>query len=154
MYAEKHAWRIIYINYFYSWILVRHLDKWLNFWTYVSFCFKNSENITDEEFYKNSIICLYTNFCLSNINIPSTYKIMYRVPESSFVKSTKMLVIITSLNLICSFEIINNICMYFQFSSVQSLSCVWFFATPWIAARQASLSITNTQSYDSNSGGD
>ena len=31
-------------------------------------------------------------------------------------------------------------------SSVQSLSRVWLFATPWIAARQASLSITNTQS--------
>ena len=30
-----------------------------------------------------------------------------------------------------------------QFSSVQSLSCVWLFATPWIPARQASLSITN-----------
>ena len=29
-----------------------------------------------------------------------------------------------------------------QFSSVQSLSRVWLFATPWIAARQASLSIT------------
>ena len=33
-----------------------------------------------------------------------------------------------------------------QFSSVQSLSCVRFFATPWIAARQASLSITNSRS--------
>ena len=33
-----------------------------------------------------------------------------------------------------------------QFSSVQSLSCVRFFATPWIAARQASLSITNSWS--------
>ena len=31
-----------------------------------------------------------------------------------------------------------------QFSSVQSLSCVWLFVTPWIAARQASLSITNS----------
>ena len=30
-----------------------------------------------------------------------------------------------------------------QFSSFQSLSHVWLFATPWIAARQASLSITN-----------
>ena len=29
-----------------------------------------------------------------------------------------------------------------QFSSVQSLSCVRLFATPWTAARQASLSIT------------
>ena len=33
-----------------------------------------------------------------------------------------------------------------QFNSVQPLSCVQFFATPWIAARQASLSITNSQS--------
>ena len=32
------------------------------------------------------------------------------------------------------------------FSSVQSLSRVWLFATSWIAARQASLSITNSQS--------
>ena len=30
--------------------------------------------------------------------------------------------------------------------SVQSLSHVWLFATPWIAARQASLSITNSRS--------
>ena len=35
---------------------------------------------------------------------------------------------------------------HFQFSSVQSLSRVWFFATPWTAARQAYLSITNSQS--------
>ena len=33
-----------------------------------------------------------------------------------------------------------------QFSSVQSLSCVRLFATPWTAARQASLSITNSRS--------
>ena len=31
-------------------------------------------------------------------------------------------------------------------SSVQSLSCVQLFATPWTAACQASLSITNSQS--------
>ena len=34
----------------------------------------------------------------------------------------------------------------YQFSSVQSLSRVQLFATPWIAARQASLAITNSQS--------
>ena len=34
----------------------------------------------------------------------------------------------------------------FQFSSFQSLSRVWLFVTPWTAARQASLSITNSQS--------
>ena len=33
-----------------------------------------------------------------------------------------------------------------QFNSVQSLSRVRLFATPWIAARQASLSNTNSQS--------
>ena len=35
---------------------------------------------------------------------------------------------------------------YHQFSSVQSLSHVQFFATPWTVARQASLSITNSWS--------
>ena len=33
-----------------------------------------------------------------------------------------------------------------DFSSVQSLSCVWLFVTLWTTARQASLSITNSQS--------
>ena len=33
-----------------------------------------------------------------------------------------------------------------QFSSVQSLSCVRLFATPWTAAHQASLSISNSWS--------
>ena len=39
-----------------------------------------------------------------------------------------------------------SVCISVQFSSVQSLSCVWLFATPWIAACQASLTITNSQS--------
>ena len=34
----------------------------------------------------------------------------------------------------------------FLYTSVQSLSRVWLFATPWVAACQASLSITNSQS--------
>ena len=33
-----------------------------------------------------------------------------------------------------------------SFSSVQSLSCVQLFVTPWITAHQASLSITNARS--------
>ena len=40
----------------------------------------------------------------------------------------------------------NILCGVVQFSSVQSLSRVWLFVTPWIAARQASLSITNSWS--------
>ena len=34
----------------------------------------------------------------------------------------------------------------YQFSSFQSLSCVWLFVTLWTAEHQASLSITNSQS--------
>ena len=43
----------------------------------------------------------------------------------------------------CTVFKVSNCC---QFSSVQSLSHVRLFATPWTAARQASLSITNSQS--------
>ena len=43
------------------------------------------------------------------------------------------------------FNPLYNQYIYF-FSSVQSLSRVWLFATPWTAARQASLSITNSWS--------
>ena len=36
--------------------------------------------------------------------------------------------------------------LFAKFSSVQSLSCVQLFATPWTTACQASLSITNSRS--------
>ena len=36
--------------------------------------------------------------------------------------------------------------MKIGFSSVQSLSCIWLFETPWITVCQASLSITNSRS--------
>ena len=45
--------------------------------------------------------------------------------------------IVQYLPLLCYFPLIR---------SVQSLSCVRLFSTPWIAARQASLSITNSRS--------
>ena len=52
--------------------------------------------------------------------------------------------------LICISYRFNNFPLFITFflclSSVQLLSCVWFFATPWTAACQASLSITNSQS--------
>ena len=44
------------------------------------------------------------------------------------------------------FEVELKLRANFKFSSVQSLSPVQLFATPWTAARQASLSITNSQS--------
>ena len=36
--------------------------------------------------------------------------------------------------------------LWFQFSSVQSLSCIWLFVNPWTAACQASIPIANSQS--------
>ena len=54
-----------------------------------------------------------------------------------------------SLSIKVSTSLLSIILYFFfviQFSSVQSLSRVWLFATPWIAARQASLSITNSRS--------
>jgi len=48
--------------------------------------------------------------------------------------------------LFCAWIYPGRILEWVQFSTVQSLSHVWLFATPWTAACQASLSITNHQS--------
>ena len=45
------------------------------------------------------------------------------------------------MNMCCPHSIFSS-----MFSSVQLLSCVRLFVTPWTAAHQASLSITNSQS--------
>ena len=49
------------------------------------------------------------------------------------------------ISVLHSFLFSNNI-QFYQFSSVQSLSCVRFLVIPWTAAHQASLSITNSRS--------
>ena len=46
----------------------------------------------------------------------------------------------------CLFAIVYSCLLCHRFSSVQSLSHVRLFATPWTATCQASLSITNSQS--------
>ena len=43
-------------------------------------------------------------------------------------------------------DVKNYFLLYRDYRLVQSLSCVRLFVTPWIAARQASLSITNSRS--------
>ena len=43
-------------------------------------------------------------------------------------------------------DVLDNNRWFLQFSSLQSLSPVWLFATPWITAHQVSLSITNSWS--------
>ena len=44
-------------------------------------------------------------------------------------------------------SLLDHIAYSVQFSSFQSLSHVWLFATLWTAARQASLAITNSKNY-------
>ena len=55
------------------------------------------------------------------------------------------MILITIFNLIDIFRKL-HLATAVHFSSVQSLRRVWLFATPWTAAHQASLSITNSHS--------
>ena len=61
---------------------------------------------------------------------------VYNFKRNAFQVSTFMITFVVSF----------FIGTFFWFSSVQLLRCVQLFATPWSAARQASLSITNSQS--------
>ena len=58
-------------------------------------------------------------------------------------KNSKILWTLKTLNIEFQVELF---CSSVKFSSVQLLSRVWLFVTPWIAARQASPSITNSRS--------
>ena len=75
------------------------------------------------------------------INIYISYKYLYCYKYSFPMLMTKNLRRTNSITL--KYLLINFL---LTFSSVQSLSCVQLFATPWTSARQASLSITNSQS--------
>ena len=54
--------------------------------------------------------------------------------------------LLKNCNVLLKNPVISNSDATVQFNSVQSLSRVWLFATPWTAACQASLSITNSRS--------
>ena len=55
-------------------------------------------------------------------------------------------ILLAFLSLFFSYKETFSLMLTIQFSSVQLLSRIRLFATPWIAARQASLSITNSRS--------
>ena len=80
---------------------------------------------------------LFTGFIFSNVSI-LTFQCLYFV-DISPVNSIVLMVIF-----FFSFQT-NDFFFSLQFSSVQLLSRVRIFVTPWITARQASLSITNSQ---------
>ena len=75
---------------------------------------------------------VYTYFCVGG-NV-----------SSSFISSNR--IVGPNVKCICSYVVLWLSHFHFHFSSVQSLSRVQLFATPWIAPRQASLSITDSRS--------
>ena len=76
----------------------------------------------------------------------------YSLRRNISLRETEPTTVLTShLKWPCGFCLYKSLIFFFspntlQFSLVGLLSRVWLFATPWIAARQASLSITNTWS--------
>ena len=89
-----------------------------------------------------------TNLCVFVYVYTCVYVPMH-ISTKDFLPFSLHIIIFTPISNILFF--IYNISIVFlnqrlQFSSVQSLSRVWLFATPWIAAREASLSITSSRS--------
>ena len=64
----------------------------------------------------------------------------------SFRATLIILLILCQFPLVWFCQLLLKVNYFFQFSSVQSLSRVQLFATPWTAAHQASLSTTISQS--------
>ena len=66
-----------------------------------------------------------------------------------FLKTREKISLVHSIYIFISLVCILRISFFYvykdQFSSVQSLSRAWLFAIPWITARLASLSITNSR---------
>ena len=84
------------------------------------------------------VLCFGFLICQTRITKLSCLKIKYS--DSCKLFSKHKLVIISFKYVIAMPFLAKNV----QFSSVQSLSRVQLFVTPWITARQASLSITNS----------
>ena len=77
---------------------------------------------------------LNSRHCMNPITyLPSLYYQMSKILNFAFLQWIFCICIFFHTKIIC-------------FGSVQSLSCVWLFTTPWTTARQASLSITNSGS--------
>ena len=71
-------------------------------------------------------------------------EIPYKVAERPVSRLSNALALVTSPQVTLTWASLGK--SWAQFCSVQSLSRVRLFETPWIAARQASLSVTNSRS--------
>ena len=78
------------------------------------------------------------------LNRPDYGEILKRIPKPDILAKYLLMLIINNFWIPCAGS--NRLLSVYQFSSGQLLSRVWLSATPWIAACQASLSITNSQS--------
>ena len=89
-------------------------------------------------------IVLYI-YIYSNINFLALNVCFFQQVEGS----QRPEICILLFSVICIITIITTIApdLYYRLTSVQSLSCVQLFVTPWTAAYQVSLSNTNSQSY-------
>ena len=123
-------------------------QKWLLYINLVSYNITITVYATSSRRVYFLLVGFYYYYCL----VLSTHMIMSS--ENSFISALPICILfyffLLSYCIISDFHLtlIRNIEKEYilQFSSVQSLSHVWLFATPWITARQASLSITNSQS--------
>ena len=93
-------------------------------------------------FYFKAKILLYYTFCLIFSRFIINYKFNIYFLKAYYVQATWPKELVRMVILSCKSS---NVYQH-QFSSIQSLSHVQLFATPWTAACQASLSITNSWS--------
>ena len=87
---------------------------------------------------------------LGHHTLNKTINSIFSAVSAHFISLLHILVTLNNFSNICIFTLsvmmmCDNSSLLFQFSSVHSLSCVQLFVTPWITARQASLSITNSR---------
>ena len=87
---------------------------------------------------RNSLSTLVCIFKMAIFSVKLIEKILKR--NERYMKTHNIILV---LNI---FFIPRQNLLWFYFCSFQSLSCVPLFATPWTAACQASLSITNSRS--------
>ena len=100
-------------------------------------------------------LCFPTDICFILPSLPISFLCCF-MPRAAYKPHSSNLGVVTETNqgVTCPLVLHSEHIMKWhfsasfavQFSSVQSFSRVWLFETPWTAAHQASLSITNSRS--------
>ena len=107
-------------------------------------CLTVSSALLQQSAYKNT----YINITFVHINrVKCThYKLLFSLHRNQYTCSCLVAFKDHDALLLCLYVVVFQTYRSVQSSSVQSFSRVRLFATPWIAARQASLTITNSRS--------